>query len=83
MGGSKKKFQNTHKKKNGGREYVGGINKQYFIFKADSERGKKKKSSLDGKAARLFNGLRQLFMHLFIGRVGWQVQPIEACVRLG
>lgn len=82
MGGEQERIPKHTQKKNGGREYVGGINKQYFIFKADSERGKKK-SSLDGKAARLFNGLRQLFMHLFIGRVGWQVQPIEACVRLG
>ncbi len=43
--------------------------------KADSK-------SLDGKAARLFDGLRQLLMHLLIGRVRGQVQPVKACVRL-
>jgi hypothetical protein len=62
-------------KKNGRR-----INKQYFfffIFKADSKkkgeknRRKKRNKSLDSKATRFFDGLRQFLMHLFIGRVRW------------
>ena len=39
--------------------------------------------SLDGKAARLLNGLRQLFVHLLVRRVRRQIEPVEACVRLG
>ena len=61
----------------------GRIFEQTTAKKKNINNNKADSKSLDGKAARFFNGLRQLLMHLFVGRVGWQVQPIKACVRLG